>query len=58
MFPDEIIGIAHAENVKIHGSLPNFTYNIKRINQLLFPLKSSENCRFSVDFRGNRSELI
>ena len=44
MFPDEIIGIAHAENFKIHGSLPNFTYNIKRINQLLFPLKSSENC--------------
>ena len=27
----------------------------KRINSLLFPLKLSENSRFSNDFRGNRS---
>ena len=27
----------------------------KRINYLLLPLKSSENLRFSDDFRGNRS---
>ena len=27
----------------------------KRLNQLLFPLKSSENQRFSDDVRGNRS---
>ena len=27
----------------------------KRINYLLFPLKSSENHRFSDDFRGNRN---
>ena len=26
----------------------------KQINQLLFPLKLSENYRFSDDFRGNR----
>ena len=28
----------------------------KRINELLFPLKSSEYHRLSEDFRGNRSE--
>ena len=28
---------------------------LKEINQLLFPLKSSENQRFPDDFRGNRS---
>ena len=30
----------------------------KRIDQLLFPLKSSESPWFSDDFRGNRSWLI
>ena len=30
----------------------------KRINQLLFPLKSPENQRFSDDFRGDKSKLI
>ena len=28
---------------------------LKEINQLLFPLKSSENQMFPDDFRGNRS---
>lgn len=32
--------------------------NIKRISQLLFPLKSTKNRRFFYDFRGNRSQLI
>ena len=30
----------------------------KQINQLLFPLKSSDNHRFSDDLRGNRGQLI
>ena len=30
----------------------------KRINYLLFSLKSSENLLSSVDFRGNRSSLV
>ena len=30
----------------------------KPITELLFPLKSSENCRFSGDFKGNGLELI
>ena len=40
------------------GSSPSFAFNIKRINKLLFPLKSSENLLFSDDVRGNRSLLI
>ena len=39
-------------------SSPNFNFNInqfKWINQLLLPLKSSENLWFSDDFRGNRN---
>ena len=41
-------------------SSPNFAsnVNIKRICQLLFPLKSTKNRRFSDDFRGNGSQLI
>ena len=31
---------------------------LKLINSLLFPLKASENHRFSDDFRGNRCHLI
>ena len=34
---------------------PNFASNIKRINYLLFPMKSSENLWFPDDFRRNRS---
>ena len=37
---------------------PDSAANIKRIYQLLFPLKWSENHRFSDDYRGNRSWLI
>ena len=36
----------------------NFASNItriERINKLLLPLKSTENHRFTDDFRGNRS---
>ena len=41
------------------GLLPNFILSkFKQINQLLFPLKSSKNLRFSSDFRCSRSLLI
>ena len=38
--------------------LPLIVGKVKKIIQLLFPLKSPENHRFSDDFRGNRSQLI
>ena len=41
-----------------HQILRQILSQSKRIDQLLFPLKSSENHGFSDDFRGNRSWLI
>ena len=38
--------------------LPLILNEFKRLNSLLFPLKSSENLQFSNNFRGNRSKLI
>ena len=38
--------------VKCKGLSPNFASNVKRINQLLFPLKLSENLWFSDNSRG------
>ena len=37
------------------GLFSNFGSNIKRISELLFPLKSSENHNLSNGYRGNRS---
>ena len=36
----------------------NVLSELKRINLLLVLLKSSENCRFSNDFRGNRRKKL
>ena len=38
-----------------YGFSPNFAFNIKRINQLPFPQKSSENHRIIDDFRMSKS---
>lgn len=46
---------------KFKGSSPNLAWKlseIKRINLLLFPMKTLENITFSNAFRGNRSVLI
>ena len=40
------------------GFLPLILREFKQIHSLLFPLKTSENHRFSVDFRRNKNYLI
>ena len=37
------------------GMSPNFAYDIKQINYLLLPLKSSENLWFSENFKQNKN---
>ena len=42
-------------NLRVNIIIMIIASNINRIDYPLFPLKSSENHRFSDDFRGNRS---